>query len=361
MTMMRGVKTGRRQRRVVYIQCTNPYIYPPLEHSAKIFAAHDWEVVFLGIHVEGVADGLRFGRISGPKVELLQRWGSGLLLKLHFVWFLLWCWWKILIMRPALLYVSDPITCPVGTILALATSIPVVYHEHDSPSDVPNSVVESVVLIFRKALAKTCFACALPNETRAATFATTVHTTKPIICVMNCPSVHEIDQRINSSVASGTLRVYYHGSIVPARLPIAVLDALSMVPEAALTVVGYETSGHPDYVKYLSRQVALRGLESRVRFTGIVTPREELLTLCSQHHVGLALVPKCTSEPNFRAMAGASNKVFDYLANSLSVLVSDLPDHRRLFVDRGVAKSCDPEDPRSLASAFQWFLDHPLE
>jgi glycosyltransferase involved in cell wall biosynthesis len=58
-------------------------------------------------------------------------------------------------------------------------------------------------------------------------------------------------------------------------------------------------------------------------------------------------------------MSGASNKAFDYLACGLPVLVSDLPDWRRMYVDTGVGLACDPDDPASIAAALQWFLDHP--
>jgi glycosyltransferase involved in cell wall biosynthesis len=136
---------------------------------------------------------------------------------------------------------------------------------------------------------------------------------------------------------------------------------LCLVPNVALTVVGYGTNGHPGYFEYFKNQVVCRGLSSRVISHGVVSPREELLKLCLEQNLGLALVPMCTDEPNLAAMAGASNKIFDYLASGLPILVSDLPDHRRLFVDAGVAKVCDPRDPESIASAFRWFLNHEGE
>ena len=346
--------------KVVYIQYTNPYIYPPIEHSARIFAAHNWEVRFLGIHVEGAADNLRFGCVPNTSVELMQRWGPGIRLKFHFTWFLVWCCWKVWIMKPHLLYVSDPLASPIGMFLALFTDIPIIYHEHDSPQQHSARIIESFVLFCRKHLARKCVACVLPNTNRAAAFATNNKSCKLVLSVMNCPSVEELNGCSASSI-NRKLKVYYHGSIVPERLPVTVLDALSLVPNVVLTVVGYGTIDRPDYVEYFKSQVACRSLSSRVIYYGVVSPREELLRVCSQQNLGLALVPMCTDEPNLAAMAGASNKVFDYLATGLPILVSDLPDHRRLFVDAGVAKVCDPRDPESIASAFRWFLNNEGE
>jgi glycosyltransferase involved in cell wall biosynthesis len=60
-------------------------------------------------------------------------------------------------------------------------------------------------------------------------------------------------------------------------------------------------------------------------------------------------------------MTGASNKVFDYLACGLALLVSDLPDWNELFVTRGFAHSCDPQDPESIAAALRWFVQNPIQ
>jgi glycosyltransferase involved in cell wall biosynthesis len=62
-----------------------------------------------------------------------------------------------------------------------------------------------------------------------------------------------------------------------------------------------------------------------------------------------------------RAMAGASNKPFDYMACGLALLVSALPDWRALFVEPGYALACDPGDAGSIARALAWFLEHREE
>jgi hypothetical protein len=50
-------------------------------------------------------------------------------------------------------------------------------------------------------------------------------------------------------------------------------------------------------------------------------------------------------------MVGPSNKAFEYLACGLGLIVSDLPDWRRRFVDAGLARACDPHDLESLRTA----------
>ena len=60
-------------------------------------------------------------------------------------------------------------------------------------------------------------------------------------------------------------------------------------------------------------------------------------------------------------MVGASNKVFDYLASGLALLVSDLPEWKETYVEPGYGLACNPDDPQSIASALERFLKHPTE
>ena len=75
--------------------------------------------------------------------------------------------------------------------------------------------------------------------------------------------------------------------------------------------------------------------------------------------IGLALLPMTSSDLNFQAMPGASNKAFDYMACGLAVLVSDLPEWRKMFVEPGYALPCNPEDPTSIAWAIRRLIDTP--
>src|SRR5207247_348205 len=89
--------------------------------------------------------------------------------------------------------------------------------------------------------------------------------------------------------------------------------------------------------------------------------RQSLLDHCRDARVGLALMPLRSDDVNESAMAGASNKPFDYMACGLALLVSDLPDWCDLFLRPGYGLGCNPEDSDSIAQALQWFFDHPAK
>lgn len=354
-------KRPTKQRQVVYVQYTNPTGYPPIEHSAAILRTDGWQVALLGIHAEGESDTFQFDPSSEFEIKLLRRWGDKRFLKLHFCVFVLWSWATVFLRRPNLVWLSDRTSCPVGALLALTTSIPMIYQEHDGPPNDENRM--SKALNFTRALvsARSRF-CIFPNSARAEAVRAEIPETGQFLTVMNCASLSEINKIQGKPRPTGRLRLYYHGSLVPARLPLTILSALHQLSDTfELSIVGFETIGNIGYITHFLEQAAAFGLQSRVHFEGALTPREALLRRCSQNDVGLALLPLNTNDPNERTMAGATNKIFDYLACGLPVLVPRLPDQVELFVNNGVAVACDPGEPDSIATALDWFSKHPDE
>jgi glycosyltransferase involved in cell wall biosynthesis len=215
------------------------------------------------------------------------------------------------------------------------------------------------VLRSRAALVRRADVCVVPNRERARFIERGAGSSDPIL-VWNCPrradaaNVHP--RRHGSSV-----RFLYQGSIVPARLPPAVIDAFRLLDARAhLVIAGYETIGHPGYVRALLERAASAGLSSRVTYTGVMN-RSDHLKRTASCDVGLSLFPLATDDPNEATMVGASNKAFEYLAQGLPLIVSDRPEWRRAFVEAGVARSCDPSSAASVAEACQWYLDRPDE
>ena len=126
-------------------------------------------------------------------------------------------------------------------------------------------------------------------------------------------------------------------------------------------MAGYETVGHPSYVQDLQNEAAKLGVSHRFVFLGSFALRSTLLDHCRNAMVGLAFMPLSSDDVNEQAMTGASNKPFDYLACGLALLVSELADWKRMFVEPGYALACDPRDPDSIAQQLLWFIQHPAE
>lgn len=178
--------------------------------------------------------------------------------------------------------------------------------------------------------------------------------------VWNSPMLSETTVPRRGSSGS-ELRVLYHGSIVPARVPMTLIDALAITSNRiSLVLVGYETIGHPGYVTSLIDHARRLGLADRVHFVGALS-REALMNHCATCDVGLCLLPNQASDINQRTMVGASNKAFDYMAVGLALLVPDLHEWRATFVEPGFGLACNPDSSTSIASAVTWMLEHRTE
>jgi glycosyltransferase involved in cell wall biosynthesis len=385
-------------KRILYVQYTNPAGYPPLEHSSRILASEGWKVLFLGTGAQG-ANILEFPPHPNIEVRKMQFCPAGWRQKLHYFGFGLWTIFGVMRWRPKWIYASDPLSCPVALALSFLPGLRVIYHEHDSPTgekqkaengkqkaSESNKVggqgaeiksennfcfllsqflfsfanFQRLIMCSRKKLACRASLCVLPNEKRVEHFKEQTGTSRPVVCVWNCPRLEEA--AVDGQVKSGKFIVFYHGSIVPARLPLAVVGALKHLPDTViLRIAGYETAGHRGYVEAIRAEARRIGVESRIEFLGAFFYRQDLLKRCREADVGLSFMPVESEDLNMSAMVGASNKPFDYLACGLALLVSDLPDWNKMFVEPGFGLGCNPDDSTSIAAALRWFIDHPDE
>jgi glycosyltransferase involved in cell wall biosynthesis len=350
-------------RKIIYVQYTNPAVYPPLQHSSRILANAGWHVLFLGTGAAFGADSLSFPYHERISVKKLPYCSAGWKQKLHYCWFALWVMLWTLRFRPTWIYVSDHLASPAALITSYLCGPKLTYHEHDTPIKTKGNgqtTIMRFVLGCRRILAKKADFCIIPNEMRLERFKSELGVGTRALCVWNCPAKEEVMSARNPNNI-GAVRVIYQGSIVPARLPESVIKALEMLPDkVSLSIAGYETIGSIGYIQKLYKKADDIGLKERVECMGTL-PREQILDLCRSCDVGLSLLPRNSTYINEQNMVGASNKPFDYLACGLALLVPDLPEWREMYVYPGYGLACDPEDPNSIAQALNWFLEHPEE
>ncbi len=352
-----------RRPLVVYLQYTNPAGYPPLDHSSRILAKAGFEALFLGAAAHG-SNRLVFQPCAGVTSWRLPSYGGGVLQPVNYVTYALWaaaiCLWR----RPAWLYVSDHLACPVGLLIARLTGAQIVYHEHDTPSyaGAPSRFLRAVRAA-RLRMARRADLCVLPQAGRLSAFVAETGRQGPTQCVWNCPLREEAEAApARDGSRSGGPTFYFHGSLNRERLPLSVVDAAARAgADTRLAIVGYETVGSKGHIADLLRHAAALGLEERVLYAGPLPLRADMLAVAASADVGLAFMPPASDDINMAQMAGASNKPFDYLAVGQMLLVSDLPDWRSLFVEPGFALACDPYDVDDLARAMRWCVEHPDE
>lgn len=381
-------KTGVMKKSVLYLQYTNPSAYPPLEHSGLILLKAGWDVHFFGIQSEGESNKLTFPEALAGRVSLWKNQSPGLKQKLHYIAFTLAALRRALWERSAWVYCSDLMSCPAAWLIGHLTRCRVLYHEHDSPNETkgenrkqetemrkvdrgnpeakhhsgfPLSYFQRFLLWTRQYVGQMADLVILPNQKRLELFVQATGRKKPSLCVYNCPRMDEIIPQRREPSMLGILRMVFHGSINPDRLPLSVLEAMSRFPERTqLTIIGYETIGSKGYMATFLREAKRFGLDKKVVFLGALS-HHDIFKRAFEWDLGLAFMPLQGGDVNMAYMTGASNKPFDYLACGLTLLVSIRPEWEEMYVQPGYGLPCNPNDADSIATQLRWFLEHPVE
>ena len=341
-------------RRVLFVQATDPAAYPPLIHASTLMADAGWEVTFLSAPI--ASNALALAPHPRIKIHAIRTRTSHVMNGISYAHYAVAAARLALRLRPNIVYASDPLGAGPGLLAARLAGAGLVYHEHDSPSP---ATLHPVLARSRAAAARAARLVVFPNEDRAHLAQSELRfTDNRLHVVWNVPTYAELAS--SAAPAELPLIVYYHGSISPERLPETVAFAVKrMAGRARLRIAGYEAPGAQGYVKQLVGSDTGTATDNLVEYIGMVSQRADLLMQAARAHVGLALMPCQSNDLNMRHMTGASNKTFDYMAVGLALLVSDLPDWKAMFVDPGYGVACNPTDVDSLSAALESFVDHP--
>mgnify|MGYP000117880528 CR=1 FL=1 len=294
--------------KAVYIQFANPELYPPLEHGSRILVSNGWKCFFYGRR-HAMTGKIVFPLLDGRRVEALPNWSMRLPTKVEYLLYAIWVAVKVAVHRPDVIYVSDPLATPLG-LLFHRLGFKVVYHEHDSPEQ---GSVPKWMLAARRRLFRSALCSVIPNAKRIEEEDLDM---RKLLEVRNYPMKDEVVKLERSD--SSAVRIVYIGTLVPSRLPVSffeALDACGLPIEVEL--MGYETVHSNGFVQELMERFrSSRTL--KINFLGAFA-RTEMLKRAAQADVGLLLFSQL-DDVNEGAMAGASNKVGDYLAAGIPML-----------------------------------------
>jgi len=345
-------QSGRQ--RVLFVQVTEPGAYPPLISATQIMADAGWEVVVLAS--PNAESTLRMPPHPSITIHQTPKRPSYIVRKLDFLRYMSSAARLALRWRPHVVYASDPLGALPGLLAARLAGARLVYHEHDNPSS--QRELNPVLRIGRRKAMQRAHCIVFPNAERAAcAYRELAFPEDRLRIVWNVPRRSEIPNIVRTP--NERIVVYYHGSIVPDRLPRTVPEALKVFGNSCvLRIAGYETVSGRGYVAALQNEFGRYPEGGLIEYVGSIT-RDKLLLSAATADIGLALMPMDSNDLNMRCMTGASNKAFDYMAAGLPLIVSDLPDWRALFVTCGHALPADPRNPDSIAKALKTLIDNP--
>lgn len=335
----------------LYIQFTDPLYLPVLIRSGFILMKHNFKIHYLGVRFGDIPE-LRPSQAMATSITYAAVVSRRMPAWIAYARFSAVAIWRISRYRPSVLYLSDILSAPLGLLLSYLSSVPIVYHEHDAPDLRPQTIRGRALLWSRQHLLMRIAMCIAPNETRASRLSPRGVTTVCHPNIYNTPLRSEVlPPRRDTDGSRVPIRLYYHGSINASRVPLSIIDALAGMPEAELTIAGYES--RPGYLTVLEKRAESLGVGHQVKFLGTIASHDELMTHAGRATIGLSLMPMDSDDFNERSMAGASQKAFEYLACGLPIIVTDRREWVDFYVSEGVAAACDPSNPQSIRQAVE--------
>jgi len=172
----------------------------------------------------------------------------------------------------------------------------------------------------------------------------------PSVTVINTPELEVIaeprDLREALEIPPDAPILLYQGSIQENRGIEPAIDAITLLPDAVLVVVGY---GY--HRATLEAEVRSRELTDRVKFFGPI-PNDELLGWTAAADIGLCNIVNSS----LSYYTSLPNKLFEYIIAGIAVIGSDSPEIGRIVTEEGVGEVADPVDPEDLARATRTIL-----
>lgn len=145
--------------------------------------------------------------------------------------------------------------------------------------------------------------------------------------------------------------VCYSGSLSEERGVSNLVEA-GKLSGAKVVLVGNFSS--PSY----ENMILGNAIPCEIEYRGFVDSREELYAVYTQCAVGVGLL---MDDGQYGKMCGLPTKVYEYMATSMPVLISDFPYNRRIIEKYRFGLVANPNDVNDVAAKIRWLLEHPQE
>jgi glycosyltransferase involved in cell wall biosynthesis len=180
---------------------------------------------------------------------------------------------------------------------------------------------------------------------------------RPITIVRNIPDIHEEhpetceDLRAKLGIAPEQKIVLYQGGMGPSRNLEPVIRAIAHAPRAVFVIRGPGHLAHAEKYYKLARSL---GIEGRV-FCLPPVPAARVVAEARAADAGLWTL---LSNVGLNFKLALPNKVFEYLAAGIPLLVADLPEVRAIVDTYQVGLCFDPDDQMSIATCINRLFEN---
>jgi glycosyltransferase involved in cell wall biosynthesis len=165
--------------------------------------------------------------------------------------------------------------------------------------------------------------------------------------INNFPLLDELTNTSNWSLKQD--EVAYVGGITKIRGIEEVIQAIGLTQDVRLNLAGNFSE------KAVEESIKNHEAWSKVNEFGFLN-RQEVNTILAKSKVGLV-----TFLPAPNHIDAQPNKMFEYMSAGIPIITSNFPLWQKLVEDNQCGLCVNPLDPRAIAEAIQYFIDHAVE
>lgn len=165
--------------------------------------------------------------------------------------------------------------------------------------------------------------------------------------VRNIPVLLTENIPLQKSKTQSPKTILYQGAVNVGRGLELMIETIQYLENHLFIIVG-----DGDILKDLKNLVKKKALENKVKFLGRITP-SELKKITPNADLGLSI----EEDLGLNYRYALPNKIFDYIHANVPVLVSDLPEMKRIIIDYKVGEIVTSRNPKKLAIQIEKILN----
>lgn len=357
------MKTNGKKTIAVVIY-SNPDHYPPTINAINILARQfNVTVICRNICNSGIAVNYPSNvtvRRLGKYIEFGQHARQSRFFSLaEFALFILKTLWHVWKTRALLVYAYDAYGFVGGRVAALVRRLPIIYQNHDLIELKKATGTMRFLKLFELRFARKTDMIIFPELNRANIFAREAALMTTPVIVKNTPlTLKEMPaDRLRTALSGRGYGpeepvILYQGAIGPSHAIMEIIESIKYWGDSGIFVMlGYCSES---YREDIFKKAETLGVQNRICLLPMVS-YSELFSYTAGATVGMALYQ--SYDVNWRNIGGASNKVFEYLATGVPVVLSRSESTQRLLGDSQWGKLADPDSPFEIGTAVREWLE----
>ena len=344
----------------------NPDYYPPTVNAVHLLSEH-FDIVLIGRNYEPTG-------VTYPNNVIVHRLGNysseGVRRSLSFN-IKLWEYFQFihrshgLLQEVDFLYVYEPFAFIAGYLYKLRfnQNIPIIYHCHEVPDNLsPLSSLTGWVQQLEKLWVNKVVEVIQPEKERAIHYQQLIGLKTAPIIVPNYPlsSFFNFDLEWNNLIHQRWNKptLFYRGSISNNISMFEIIQSLKLLLVNTSTVLQCNFVGflNKNIGEDLDREVARLDLKNNFSYLGRVTLYQDVQKVTLSAFIGFCLYKSSSKGTQYTVTS--SNKIYEYAACGLPVIVSDFPNYREFLGNESWVRFANPDDPQAIANAIKDILSN---